>query len=314
MTASTPLWLRTTARSTASSARWRRRDGFVDLSHRGVVRISGPDRLTWLHSLTTQYFEGLPRASRPRRWSSARRATSSTRSPGVDDGEAFTAHAEPGAGRRARRVPRPDAVHDAGRGRRRHRRVRRRLAPPRRRRRGLRPRPPRPARGVRRGGRPAVRHLGLRGAAHRPRRAAARARHRPPHDPQRGRLDRAGRAPRQGLLPRPGDRRARAHAGPAAAPADAAAPRRLREPAAPARAPTCCWTAEPSAGSAARPATTSWARSRWRWSSATSRSTPPSTPTACPRPRRSWSTPRSACTSARTSGKPGNPLLGDADD
>ena len=34
-------------------------DGFVDLSHRDVVRISGPDRLTWLHSLTTQYFEGL---------------------------------------------------------------------------------------------------------------------------------------------------------------------------------------------------------------------------------------------------------------
>ena len=34
-------------------------DGFVDLSHRGVVRISGADRLTWLHSLTTQYLEGL---------------------------------------------------------------------------------------------------------------------------------------------------------------------------------------------------------------------------------------------------------------
>jgi hypothetical protein len=26
----------------------------VDLSHRGVVRVGGPDRLTWLHSLTTQ--------------------------------------------------------------------------------------------------------------------------------------------------------------------------------------------------------------------------------------------------------------------
>jgi len=25
-------------------------DGFVDLSHRGVVRVSGPDRLAWLHS------------------------------------------------------------------------------------------------------------------------------------------------------------------------------------------------------------------------------------------------------------------------
>ena len=34
-------------------------DGFVDLSHREVVRIGGPDRLTWLHSLTSQFFEGL---------------------------------------------------------------------------------------------------------------------------------------------------------------------------------------------------------------------------------------------------------------
>ena len=58
-------------------------DGFVDLSHRDVVRVSGPDRLTWLHSLTTQYFEGLAagvvdRGPDPL----ARRATSSTRSPG----------------------------------------------------------------------------------------------------------------------------------------------------------------------------------------------------------------------------------------
>ena len=31
----------------------------VDLSHRGVIRVSGPDRLTWLHSLTTQALENL---------------------------------------------------------------------------------------------------------------------------------------------------------------------------------------------------------------------------------------------------------------
>jgi tRNA-modifying protein YgfZ len=31
----------------------------VDLSHRGVVTITGPDRLTWLHSLTTQHLSGL---------------------------------------------------------------------------------------------------------------------------------------------------------------------------------------------------------------------------------------------------------------
>ena len=33
--------------------------GFVDLSHRSVVRISGADRLTWLHNLTTQSLERL---------------------------------------------------------------------------------------------------------------------------------------------------------------------------------------------------------------------------------------------------------------
>src|SRR5689334_1832379 len=36
----------------------------VDLSHRGVVTVSGPDRLSWLHSLTTQQLVGLtPRRS-----------------------------------------------------------------------------------------------------------------------------------------------------------------------------------------------------------------------------------------------------------
>ena len=31
----------------------------VDLSHRGVIRITGPDRLTWLHSITTQALDRL---------------------------------------------------------------------------------------------------------------------------------------------------------------------------------------------------------------------------------------------------------------
>ncbi|MFM9136404.1 MAG: YgfZ/GcvT domain-containing protein [bacterium] len=31
----------------------------VDLSHRGVVTVTGPDRLPWLHSLTTQHLEAL---------------------------------------------------------------------------------------------------------------------------------------------------------------------------------------------------------------------------------------------------------------
>jgi folate-binding protein YgfZ len=72
--------------------------GFVDLSHRDVLRVTGPDRLGWLHSLTTQAFEGLA----PGTWT-----TALVLSPqghvehaftGVDDGEAFTGHTEPGAG------------------------------------------------------------------------------------------------------------------------------------------------------------------------------------------------------------------------
>ncbi|HET7476940.1 MAG TPA: folate-binding protein [Dermatophilaceae bacterium] len=36
----------------------------VDLSHRGVLTVSGPDRLSWLHSMTTQQLAGLlPRTS-----------------------------------------------------------------------------------------------------------------------------------------------------------------------------------------------------------------------------------------------------------
>jgi folate-binding protein YgfZ len=35
------------------------RSGVVDRSNRGVLRITGPDRLSWLHSLTTQHLEQL---------------------------------------------------------------------------------------------------------------------------------------------------------------------------------------------------------------------------------------------------------------
>ncbi|WP_104107072.1 folate-binding protein YgfZ [Nocardioides sp. 616] len=73
-------------------------DGFVDLSHRDVVRISGPDRLTWLHSLTTQFLEGIA----PRVWTQALVLSPQGHVEhhfhGIDDGEAFTAHTEPGAG------------------------------------------------------------------------------------------------------------------------------------------------------------------------------------------------------------------------
>lgn len=73
-------------------------DGFVDLSHRDVLRIAGPDRLTWLHSLTTQHLTGL----QPGEWTSALVLSPNGHVEhaftGVDDGEAFTLHTEPGAG------------------------------------------------------------------------------------------------------------------------------------------------------------------------------------------------------------------------
>ena len=71
-------------------------EGFVDLSQREVVRIAGPDRLTWLHTVTSQHVTDLA----PGVWTEAL-----VLSPNghvehhlflVDDGEAVWAHVEPG--------------------------------------------------------------------------------------------------------------------------------------------------------------------------------------------------------------------------
>ena len=71
-------------------------DGFVDLSHRDVLRVSGPDRLIWLHSLTTQHLTSLA----PGAWTGALVLSPNGHVEhafyGYDDGEAFTAHTEPG--------------------------------------------------------------------------------------------------------------------------------------------------------------------------------------------------------------------------
>ncbi len=72
-------------------------EGFVDLSHRGVVRISGPDRLTWLHSLTSQFFEGLAPNTPTGALILSPQGHVEHAMFGTDDGEAFTAHVEPGA-------------------------------------------------------------------------------------------------------------------------------------------------------------------------------------------------------------------------
>src|SRR5580704_15671702 len=70
--------------------------GLVDRSHRGVIRITGPDRLSWLHSITTQSLEKL---------AAGHTAEALILSPNghvehqltlTDDGTAVWAHVEPG--------------------------------------------------------------------------------------------------------------------------------------------------------------------------------------------------------------------------
>jgi len=73
-------------------------DGFVDLSHHDIVRVAGPDRLTWLHSITTAYFEGLGPGVQLTALILSPQGHVEHAFTGVDDGEAFTAHTEPGAG------------------------------------------------------------------------------------------------------------------------------------------------------------------------------------------------------------------------
>lgn len=72
--------------------------GWTDLSHRDVVRITGADRLAFLHAMTTQLFEGL----QPGTWVDALLLSPQGHVEhafsGVDDGEEFIAHTEPGAG------------------------------------------------------------------------------------------------------------------------------------------------------------------------------------------------------------------------
>lgn len=73
-------------------------DAFVDLSHRDVVTISGADRLTWLHSLTTQYLEGLAPGITTEALILSPQGRVEHAFTGHDDGETFWAHTEPGQG------------------------------------------------------------------------------------------------------------------------------------------------------------------------------------------------------------------------
>jgi len=71
---------------------------FVDLSQRDVLSITGPDRLSWLHALTTQHVEQLPPGRPTDLLLLSPQGRIEHGFSGVDDGETFLAHTEPGGG------------------------------------------------------------------------------------------------------------------------------------------------------------------------------------------------------------------------
>jgi folate-binding protein YgfZ len=72
--------------------------GWVDLSHRDVVCIEGPDRLSYLHAMTTQYFDGLAAGVQTDALLLSPQGHVEHAFSGSDTGTAFLAHTEPGAG------------------------------------------------------------------------------------------------------------------------------------------------------------------------------------------------------------------------
>lgn len=72
-------------------------NGFVDLSNREVFTITGPDRLNFLHSMTTQYFDGLEPGRATKALILSPQGHVEHEFIGADDGETFVAHTEPGA-------------------------------------------------------------------------------------------------------------------------------------------------------------------------------------------------------------------------
>jgi hypothetical protein len=68
----------------------------VDLSHRPVVRIAGPDRLSWLHSLTSQSLEQLAPGLPTETLVLSPHGHVEHHLQLVDDGTAVLAHVEPG--------------------------------------------------------------------------------------------------------------------------------------------------------------------------------------------------------------------------
>lgn len=69
----------------------------VDLSHRGVVTLTGPDRLSWLHSLTTQMLTDLPPRTSAETLVLSPKGHVEHALHVVDDGETTWLTTEPGA-------------------------------------------------------------------------------------------------------------------------------------------------------------------------------------------------------------------------
>ncbi|MFF5519245.1 CAF17-like 4Fe-4S cluster assembly/insertion protein YgfZ [Streptomyces coeruleorubidus] len=70
--------------------------GFVDLSHRGVVTVTGDDRLAWLHLLLTQHVSDLPAGQATEALILSANGHIEHALYLVDDGETVWAHVEPG--------------------------------------------------------------------------------------------------------------------------------------------------------------------------------------------------------------------------
>ncbi|MDO9454972.1 folate-binding protein YgfZ [Nocardioides sp.] len=71
-------------------------EGFVDLSHHDVLRIEGPDRLTWLHNITTQHLTDLQPGVLAQALVLSPQGHVEHEFRGTDDGEALTVWTEPG--------------------------------------------------------------------------------------------------------------------------------------------------------------------------------------------------------------------------
>src|SRR5450755_4039687 len=70
--------------------------GLVDRSHRGVIRITGPDRLSWLHSITTQSLDKLAAGDTAEALILSPNGHVEHQLTLTDDGTAVWAHVEPG--------------------------------------------------------------------------------------------------------------------------------------------------------------------------------------------------------------------------